>query len=328
MLKLRGRLRQMVIDYQTRKTPTRLIQNGFTKDSRIFQSAMDALPEPLLVINKEFVITWMNQAANELVTRGGRPPSTLLCYACQHRKAYPCHIDGEICALKIISESRLPLTIIHQHYSSSGEMRDVEIIAAPLLSNDGTFEGIVQAMRDVTERKRLEKKLHVLANTDELTGLYNRRGFFAVAEQQLKTAKRLKREILLLSADLDGLKEINDKFGHQEGDRALIEVATVLKESFRESDVIARIGGDEFVVFQIENIEKSPEILTARLQKKLGLRNDTRGRYLLSASVGIAHADPESISSIEELLAQADKLMYEKKKQKHLLPLQQLHAEN
>jgi diguanylate cyclase (GGDEF)-like protein len=293
-----------------------LTQKGFTEDPRIFQLAMDALPEPLLVVNREFVITWMNQAARQMVTGGDRPQNTLLCYSCHHRKSHPCHVDGEICALKKISSSLSPLTTVHQHFSCTNELRDVEIISAPLLSSDGTFEGIVQSMRDITERKRLESKLQTWANTDGLTGLYNRRGFFAIAEKQLKAAKRLKTEILLLSADLDGLKAINDKYGHHAGDCALIEFSSVLKECFRESDVIARIGGDEFVVFQIEHIEKDTDMLATRLQDKLGLRSQASGQDRLSTSIGIAHADPGAISSIDELLAKADKLMYEKKQRK------------
>jgi diguanylate cyclase (GGDEF)-like protein len=322
---LRNKLSQLVVDNQTGKTATELMEEGFKKEYRIIQLAMDTLPEPIILINKEYVITWMNRVAKEILTRTDRPLSTLLCYSCQHEKAYPCHIDGETCPLKKVSESNLPLTIIHKHHLSNGEIRDFEIIAAPLLSKEGKFEGIVQAMRDITERKRMEEKLQVLATTDELTGLYNRRGFFAIAEQQLKTAKRLERGLLLLSADLDNLKEINDKFGHQEGDIVLIEVANVFKESFRESDVVARIGGDEFVVFQMENIKTSTEIMTARLQEKLDLLNEKMGKYLLSVSVGIAHSDPESTCSVYELLTQADKLMYEKKKQKQKLQLKQLH---
>lgn len=162
-------------------------------------------------------------------------------------------------------------------------------------------------------RRKLEEALV----TDELTGIYNRRGFLTVAEQQLKMARRLKKGVLLLSADLDDLKDINDTLGHKEGDLALVETAKILKKSFRESDVIGRLGGDEFVVFQIENTETTSEILTARLQKNLELHNEKKDRnYKLSISVGIARCDPDCTYSLDEMLIQADKLMYEQKKQK------------
>jgi diguanylate cyclase (GGDEF)-like protein len=153
-----------------------------------------------------------------------------------------------------------------------------------------------------------------LAFLDELTGLYNRRGFLTLAEQQLKTADRAKREMLLLFADFDDLKHINDTLGHTQGDLALIEVADVLRDKFRESDIIARIGGDEFVVLATETGGSSADAITARLQENLKAINAREGRsYKLSLSMGIAHYDFEQPCSIDALLARADRAMYERK---------------
>jgi len=163
---------------------------------------------------------------------------------------------------------------------------------------------------DWETRKKLEEALV----TDELTGVYNRRGFLTMAEQQMKTARRLEKGVLLLSADMDNLKIINDTFGHKEGDSTLIHTANVLKESFRESDIVGRIGGDEFVVFQMGNTDNTPERLTERLQKNLDIHNAETGRkYKLSISVGIVRCDSDCTYSLDELLTQADKLMYERK---------------
>jgi diguanylate cyclase (GGDEF)-like protein len=163
---------------------------------------------------------------------------------------------------------------------------------------------------DWETRKKLEEALV----TDELTGVYNRRGFLTMAEQQMKTARRLEKGVLLLSADMDNIKIINDTFGHKEGDSTLIHTANVLKESFRESDIVGRIGGDEFVVFQMGNTDNTPERLTERLQKNLDIHNAETGRkYKLSISVGIVRCDSDCTYSLDELLTQADKLMYERK---------------
>jgi diguanylate cyclase (GGDEF)-like protein len=167
---------------------------------------------------------------------------------------------------------------------------------------------------DISVRKQMEEALRAMALVDDLTGLYNRRGFLILAQQQLKMADRVKGRMMLLFADLNGLKWINDTFGHPEGDRALIEVADVLRETFRESDISARFGGDEFVVLAIETDNASPEILITRLQENLEARNVRGGRrYKLSLSMGIAHYDPEHPCSIDDLLARADRLMYEQK---------------
>ena len=118
----------------------------------------------------------------------------------------------------------------------------------------------------------------------------------------------------LLFADFDQLKWVNDTLGHPEGDRALIEIANVLKETFRESDIIARLGGDEFVVLAMESDGTPAEILTTRLQENLEARNANGDRhYKLSLSVGTARYDPERPCSIDELLTRADRLMYEQK---------------
>jgi diguanylate cyclase (GGDEF)-like protein len=155
--------------------------------------------------------------------------------------------------------------------------------------------------------------------TDELTGLYNRRGFFTLAEQELKTANRQKRKIYLIYADLDNLKEINDAFGHLAGDLMLIETAKTLRETFRQSDIIARIGGDEFIVILVGTNRSDAESVASRLQKNIDIHNQKIiNNHNLSISFGIACYDPEFPSSIVELLNYADKSMYVHKKYKNL----------
>jgi diguanylate cyclase (GGDEF)-like protein len=169
----------------------------------------------------------------------------------------------------------------------------------------------------VTEREQLEYKLKAMSITDDLTGLYNRRGFFTVAAQQMNVAERSKKEMLLFSADLDNMKQINDTFGHQEGDCALIEIASILKEVFRKSDIICRMGGDEFAVLAIDTTNTTREVLMKRLDTILEACNRRQGsKYQLSMSVGVVHYDPGNPSSIDELMAQADVLMYEEKRKK------------
>jgi diguanylate cyclase (GGDEF)-like protein len=166
------------------------------------------------------------------------------------------------------------------------------------------------------------KEIQTLAISDQLTGLYNRRGFITLAEQQLKVADRTWKGVLLFFADLDGMKWINDTLGHEEGDKALVEIATVLKETFRLSDIIARIGGDEFAVLVIDTTEGTPEILMNRLQDQIDRHNNQVTRkYPLSISIGSCYYDPENPLSLDELTACADTLMYEQKKSKKPYPI-------
>ena len=129
--------------------------------------------------------------------------------------------------------------------------------------------------------------------------------------------------MLLFFVDLDGLKWINDTLGHEEGDKALIETADVLKETFRTSDIIARLGGDEYVALTVDMTEAKSELFAARLQTLIDTRNNQKNRrYRLSISIGCSYYDPENHSSIDELITSADKLMYEQKQNKKDILLQ------
>jgi len=181
--------------------------------------------------------------------------------------------------------------------------------------HEGNLVAANGIMSDITERKRLEEELRSMTLTDELTGLSNRRGFFTLAQQQIKIANRLSKGMMLFFMDFDSLKSINDSAGHQSGDRALVDTAQVLKQTFRESDVIARYGGDEFVALTLEISEHSELILIKRLGENLANFNAGKATaHRLSLSLGFAHYDPMKPVPIEELLEHADRSMYENKR--------------
>jgi diguanylate cyclase (GGDEF)-like protein len=160
----------------------------------------------------------------------------------------------------------------------------------------------------------LDRELRCLALMDDLTCLFNRRGFFAAATQQLKLAQRNAQSLLLLFCDVDNLKKINDTYGHREGDLALIRTADALEQSFRGSDILSRLGGDEFLVLASETSNQTREIILRRLEKNLKKSSATEPRYALSLCVGVARFDPMRSVSLGELMAQADEAMYEQKR--------------
>ncbi len=189
---------------------------------------------------------------------------------------------------------------------------------SPIKNERGEIAHFVAVKEDVTGRKNMEKQLKEAAITDELTGLYNRRGFFTLSEKQSSLADRTGKQMSLLYIDLDNMKSINDKHGHEEGDRALVDVANILKKSFRKSDIISRIGGDEFAVLLTEHsFDDIEQTVLINLNNNLSAHNAEAGRPdQLSLSMGMSHFDPKKPCSIGDLLSQADALMYQHKKKK------------
>ncbi len=275
------------------------------------ETVLGAAPDAIVTLDDRFQVVEWNAGAERL-------------FGYSREEAVGQHLDHLVTSPDVLKEAigftqrvlggkELPPTEAVR-YRKDGSPVDVIVAGSPIFVGDELI-GAVAVYTDITARVRMEETLRALALLDELTDLYNRRGFFTLGQQQLKAAQRGKRRMALLFADFNGLKQINDAFGHPEGDRALIETAEVLEETFRESDIIARIGGDEFAVLAIETNGSPAEVLIHRLRENLEARNARGDRpYELSLSVGLAHYDPEAPCSLDELVAQADRAMYEQKK--------------
>ena len=230
---------------------------------------------------------------------------------------HPDDIGNDLANLYRLLQSETPTSQVEKRYVH----RDGEVVWALnsvslVRDADDNPAHFIFQIQDITERKRAEAALQSLSLIDELTGLYNRRGFLAVTEQHVAAIRRDNKVPIVVYADLDGLKEINDSYGHHEGDRALASAAQILKETFRSSDILARLGGDEFVALAAIEQDEEAEVVTDRLQEQFRASNALRSRpYNLSVSVGVANFDDDRYS-IEELMAQADHAMYEEKRRK------------
>jgi diguanylate cyclase (GGDEF)-like protein len=229
--------------------------------------------------------------------------------------------------LPLDRKHRLAETGLEENLSSAlqaadGELaqllRELEAISKVLKSDHPDPQTLRAAVHPAVwcavKQALLDREMRCLALTDDLTCLYNRRGFFAAAAQMLKLARRNAQGLLLLFCDLDGLKKINDAFGHREGDYALVRVADALEQAFRASDILARLGGDEFVILALEQSGQTHEVILQRLKESLKKRNAGESRYELSLSVGLARFDPKRPISLGELMAKADQAMYEQKR--------------
>jgi diguanylate cyclase (GGDEF)-like protein len=196
-------------------------------------------------------------------------------------------------------------------------LAEVNAISKSLQANPADAQALGQALRRTVlcaiKHSILEKDLQSLALIDDLTSLYNRRAFYALAEQQFKVVRRKSEGLLVFFADVDRLKDINDRYGHKEGDIALVRTAKALQRTFRRSDIVARLSGDEFAVLALEASGQDEDAILRRFKEHLQIANAEESRYELSVSVGVARCNPRQSVALGELLAKADEAMYAQK---------------
>ena len=280
---------------------------------RFSESTAQTMTEGLVLTDADGKFTFVNPAAARML---GYTPTEMidqqvLSFVPKDQQAIVRHADEK--RSKGISD-RYELVFLHR----DGSRRTFLVSGGPRIQGS-PFGGTMAVLTDITERKQMEEEIRSLTLHDELTGLYNRRGFMTLADHVLKTANRLKKVTALIYLDVDNLKKINDTGGHKMGDRALVEVAFILRKSFRETDVIGRLGGDEFAILAMEANAMNVEILSARLQERLDLFNDqssAEAGFHLAVSAGVSTREPDQAVEVEEMLSRADFAMYEKKRAK------------
>jgi len=332
----RNILLQNLIDQRSReleeanKKLSAEITERINSESRLY-SVIQGSPIPAFVIDDEHKVIYWNRALEQLT--GVKEEEVL--NTSEHWKAF--YDSRRLCvADKLIQKSFNETSekgsyqlkkskIVEGAYEFidffpclSADGRWLKITAAEIRDVHGSVVGAIETIEDITERKLAEEKLRQLSLKDELTGIHNRRGFIMLAEHQLKNAQRLKQELLLLFIDVDKMKWINDNLGHKEGDQALIDAATVMQKTFRKSDIIARIGGDEFVSLAVVTKKLTSEMILTRLQRNLKILNkrESARPYLLALSVGVTSFDPDNPCTLEQLINQGDEMMYQDKRSK------------
>ena len=297
-------LRQKIAEFEMKKA-----EEAFQESEEKYRSLVESTEDSIYLVDRNYNYLFMNK---KHISRLGLSDYEYLGHPFSDFHS-PDEIEWFIEKAKIVLNTGN--SVIHEH-KNLRDGRYFLLTLSPVKKEERVI-AVTVVSKDITEYKDMEEDLRALSLTDELTGLYNRRGFFTLTDQLLKLARRQKQGIFMLYADIDNLKEINDTFGHKEGDMALIETADILKKNYRESDIIARIGGDEFVIIPIGTTGDNIDIITSRFEKSIEIYNSKSKReYNLSLSYGLAYYDPENPCSIDELLTQADKIMYEHKRHK------------
>jgi diguanylate cyclase (GGDEF)-like protein/PAS domain S-box-containing protein len=305
-------------------TGFRKAEKSLLKKRNLLNTIINSTPDLIVLKDREMVYRHVNSAFCNFI---GRQKNEIIgktdfdLYPTDEARGY------RHCDKKVMKTGRQKI----QDEEVTGKEGPIwfQVAKTPLLDDKGGFAGILCSMRDMRKRKKMEEQLQAAVLTDELTGLFNRRGFYTLSEKHCKLSTRFKRALSLLYLDLDGMKNINDELGHKAGDQALVDTANILKKTFRDSDVIARIGGDEFAVLLTEHSEPDIEnIIIEHLKDNLRIHNEQSGRnYELLLSLGIVRHDPAQLCSIDKLLSMADELMYEDKMH-HKIEKQELQPLN
>lgn len=297
------------------------LQQGLSTDRAYFEQLFSHAPEAIVVLDQDDRVVRVNFEFERLFGHAaadaeGRTINELIVPEDQQQTAL--NLTRAVADGRTVQEESV-------RRRADGSLVHVSILGTPIIVNDRQV-GVYGIYRDITAQKETEEALRRLSTTDDLTGLYNRRGFFLLAEQQRRLAIRKKAELLLLYIDIDDFKSINDTHGHLVGDRVLSDIGALLRRCYRDSDILARMsegvdllarmGGDEFVVLAVDAGVEGERILLDRLRERLAEYNDSVAAegFRVALSVGAVRVAPEPGTSIDAILAAADRLMYEEKR--------------
>jgi len=229
-------------------------------------------------------------------------------------RVHPEDRDAVSTAFTTSLATKTPYDLVHRLLLADGRIKHVH---GRCETDYGVAEQAVRSrgtIQDITERWEMEERLRQLSLVDELTGLANRRAFFMLAKQMIKVAARTKSRLCMLYIDIDDFKQVNDTFGHREGDVALVDTAKILLRSCRAADIVGRLGGDEFTILATDVSGDTPDRILSRLTENLQEHalEDYRP-FRLSLSCGVAMSETGTPCTLEELLDAADRQMYEEK---------------
>lgn len=277
----------------------------------LMQTIMDALPTPIFVKDRQGRYLAGNRAYLEMVGLGsaGLIGKTVF-------DIWPADLAHRFAE----ADETLMSLALEQHYEGeiclpSGKRRDVLCCEAPLRGADGTVNGMVGTLIDITERKALERMLTEQARRDALTGLLNRRAILELLDEQLADRRARTRSLAVLMCDLDHFKAINDSFGHQAGDEVLRISSRRLVAQLRDGDRLGRIGGEEFLVLLQTNKASEAAKIAERLRQALcetPIELDDHDSVTVSMSVGVAFSQSLDITP-RKMIQLADQALYQAK---------------
>ncbi len=279
--------------------------------AEFLQTLINAIPAPIFYKDENGIYTGCNAEFEQYIGRESKDIIGQTVYGLAPEELAKVYHNADMVLMHSGENQIYEARVKH----ADGTEHDVMFHKAIYHNSNGDIGGIIGVILDITERKELERRLKSLATLDDLTQIPNRREFDHRVEQALLKNQRYNERIALLFIDMDGFKDVNDRFGHEAGDRVLKEAADRLTGLIRKSDVVGRIGGDEYAILLDRKVTvDSVSTVAKKLLKSLSDPFPVNGndRVQLSASIGIAFS-PEDGDDIQQLLAQADEAMYASK---------------
>jgi diguanylate cyclase (GGDEF)-like protein len=290
-------------------TPLKEAEYQLTQSHDYIQKVLDTIPDPTMVIDiNTYQLELLNQSALNLYSKTQQIDRKMTCYQLTHKRTIPCQGNLDICPIKEIIQTQAPISVIHKHFDANGNIMHVDIRATPIF--DDTGENIIQIIeshRDITETVEMEKQLLHIAETDRLTQIYNRMKFDEELKNMIAWASLTHNRFGLIMLDLDHFKQINDTFGHDKGDHVLKHTVELMHKRMRKSDMLARWGGEEFMIIAplIDHDELS--ILVESLRSAVEqYHHEDIGQ--VTASFGATVVKPSD--NIDSLIKRVDSALY------------------
>ncbi|MGM0410790.1 MAG: PAS domain S-box protein, partial [Bacillota bacterium] len=283
-------------------TERKKLEKDLKEKNNLLNSVLESIQDGISVLNPDLTIRYTNSKMKEWY-KHGLPFKGEKCFKGYYNKDERC---DDCPVIKSLETAEMVREV--KKLSEKFVIDYIEIFSYPIFSEDNNeITGIVEFVRDISDRKEKEKEINYIIYKDSLTGLYNRR-FFEAEMERLDTKRQLPLSIIM--GDLNGLKIINDSYGHEKGDQMLIETAKMLKEVLREEDILARHGGDEFTILLPKTSNEEAEKIVRRINN----RNKKIGKDQIPISIGMGVATKnKDEENIKDILKEADNNMYKNK---------------
>jgi diguanylate cyclase (GGDEF)-like protein/PAS domain S-box-containing protein len=299
------------LGYINNISPLKAAQEKVKKSGEFVQIVVDSIADPTLVIDvATYEVVLANQAARDMYIKEGESYNKMACYQLSHARNSPCEGENDPCPISMILETKKVSRVTHKHFASDGRAIYVELVATPILDEEGNVVQIIESHRDISHHIELENELKHLASMDKLTQIYNRGKFDEELQRQFDHAKRYDISMGIVMFDVDHFKSINDNYGHDAGDSVLVELTELIKSRIRRYDLFARWGGEEFAILVPKTEKKALETMMEHLRTSVEAHSFSRVGKITASFGATLICENDNVDS---MMKRVDRALYQSK---------------